>query len=67
MKKTHAQSVTGGEFHILEVKRWTWTPMSADIGTFAVPLLAYVLIETRLKGVPRTISEKYVVCRLGYI
>ena len=31
-------------FYILEVNPWTRTSISADIGTFAVPLSTYVLI-----------------------
>ena len=40
---------------ILEVDPWTRTPISANIGTFEVPLLTYVLIETHTQGVPHTI------------
>ena len=33
-----------GKFQILEVGRWTQTPISADIGTFEVPLSTHILI-----------------------
>ena len=39
----------------------------AGIGTFAVPLLTYVILKNRTKWVPRTISDKDAVRRLCYI
>ena len=62
----YPHSLGYGEFKILEVDCWTLTPISANIGTFAVPLLTYILIETNIKGVPRTSSDKYDVRGLGY-
>ena len=56
-----------GEFQILEVNCWIWTPISADTGAFTVPILAYVLIETHIKGVPIPSSEKYACIRIGHI
>ena len=56
-----------GEFQILEVNPWTLNPILANIGTFAVLLSPYILIETFIKGVPRTIPEKYAILWLGYI
>ena len=47
-----------GQFHILEVDPWTRTPILADIGTFEVPSLMYITIETQIKIVRRTISDK---------
>ena len=55
------------EFQILEVNRWTRILILADIGTFSVPLSAYVLIETHIKGVPIPSSEKYACIRIGHI
>ena len=52
---------------MLEFDPWTQTPISANIGTFAVPLLMLLLTETHLKGVPHTISEKDGMLRLGDI
>ena len=51
----------------LEVNPWTWTPISADIGTFGLPLLTYVLIETQLKGLRITISYTASVLLIGFI
>ena len=45
-----------GKIQILEVGPWTRNPVLADISTFAVPLLTYILIETHVKGVPITSS-----------
>ena len=45
-------------FQILEVDLWKRGPNLADIGTFAVPLSTYVLIETHIKEVCSTISYK---------
>ena len=56
-----------GKSQILVVDPWTRTPISADIGTFAVPLSTYILIKTHIKGVPSTISEKYTWMRIGLI
>ena len=42
-----------GAFHIYEVYCWTWTPIPAHIGTFVVPLLTDVLLETHIKRVVR--------------
>ena len=47
-----------GKLHILEVDPWTRTPILDYIGTFAVPLLMYVLIKTHIEGLPRHISDK---------
>ena len=62
---------TTGEFQISEVDRWTRTPISADIGTFAFTLSTYVLIETHIKGVhtnsSRESSDKDACIRICYI
>ena len=42
-------------------------PNFSNIGTFAVPLSTYVLMDTQIKWVPRTISDKDDVRSLGYI
>ena len=56
-----------GKFHISEVDRWTRTPISADIGTFVVPLSTYLLIEACIKRLHRTILDKDAVLWIGYI
>ena len=56
-----------GELQISEVDHWARTPILADIGTFAVPLLMYVLIETHKKGVQSTRSDKDAMLWIGYI
>ena len=56
-----------GEFHILEVDTWTRTPISLDIGTFAIPLSMYVLIKNHIKRVPITSLDTYTRIRIGYI
>ena len=56
-----------GEFQILEVNCWIWTPISADTGAFTVPILAYVLIETHIKGVPSHSPEKDEWIGIGWI
>ena len=38
------------EFHILEVDTWTQTPISVDIGTFAISLWTYVLVNPYKTG-----------------
>ena len=38
-----------------------------NIGTFVVPILTYVLVETNIKGVNITTSEKYMVLWIGFI
>ena len=55
------------QLQILEVDPWTRTPILVDIGTFAVQLSTWLLIETHVKGVPHTRSDKYDVRRLVYI
>ena len=55
------------EFQILEVDTWTRTLFSADTGTFAVPLLMHVLIETQTIGVSRNISDRDAVTRISSI
>ena len=52
---------------MLEVDSWTRTLIPADIGTFVVPLSTYVLIETHIKVLPHTISDKDAVIRTGCI
>ena len=42
-------------------------PNFSRIGTFAVPLLMYVLTETHIKGILRTLSDKDAVIWIGYI
>ena len=64
---SHWWSRIRGELQILEVYCWKRTPSSANIRTFAVPLSTYVLIETHIKGVPITRSEKDVVLSMGFI
>ena len=56
-----------GEFKISEVDPWTRTLISVDVGTFAVPLWTYLLINTDIKGVPIPSSDKYTCIRKGYI
>ena len=56
-----------GEFHIYEANPWTRTKISANIGTFVVPILMYVLIETNIKVVKRTSSDKKSVLWIGSI
>ena len=46
------------EIHISEVDLWTQSTNFSDIGTFAIPLLTYVLLKTHIKWVPPTISDK---------
>ena len=58
---------TNGEFHILEDDHWTWTPISAYIGNFAVPLSTYVLTETHIKGVCSTRSVKGLIIWISFI
>ena len=41
-----------GELHISEIDPWTQTPISLDIGTFAIPLSTYALIKPHIKWVP---------------
>ena len=55
------------EFQILEVNCWTRTPIPAHIGTFVVPLSAYVLIENHIKGVRWTSLDKEAVRWIEYI
>ena len=40
-------------------------PKFSDIGTFAVLLLGFILMETDIKWVPHTSSDKDAVCRIG--
>ena len=56
-----------GEFKISEVGCLTQTPISADVGTFVVPLSTYVCIETHIKGVCSTSSDKDAVIWIGFI
>ena len=42
-------------------------PIYTDIGTFAVQLSTYILMETHIKWLPCTSSDKDSVRRLGYI
>ena len=56
-----------GKLHILEVNPLKRTPISADIGTFLVPLSTHVLIETHKKGVSRTNPDKDLVPWIGNI
>ena len=58
---------TNGEFHILEDDHWTWTPISAYIGNFEVPLPTYILTETHTKGVCSTSSVKNLMIWIGFI
>ena len=51
----------------MEVDRWTQNPILANIGTFAVPLLTYMLIETHIKGVHITKSDKDAVLWISFI
>ena len=60
-------TVSFGEFQITEVNQWTQTPISADISTFSIPFLTYILIEIHIKGVPSISSEEDSVLRVGYI
>ena len=64
MRNRHGPS---GNFQISEVDFWIQTPISADIGTFAVPLSTYVLIETHIKEVWSTIYYKDAVLWIGFI
>ena len=54
------------EFFILEVDPWTQTQILAGIGTFPLPLLTYVPIETHIKGVPIHSSDKDARIRINY-
>ena len=63
----HLHHIRNDAFQILEVDLWKRGPNLAEIGTFAVPLLTYVLFKTHIKWVPRTISDKDAVRRLCYI
>ena len=38
-----------------------------NIDTFVVPILTYVLVETNIKGVNSTTSERYMVLWIGFI
>ena len=67
LRKLNIDQEEKGKFHILEVDLWTRAPIFVDISNFAVPLLMYVLIENHIKGVPRDISDKDSVHRIGYI
>ena len=58
---------TKDAFQILEVNLWTRAPNLADIGTFVVPILMYVLLKTHIKWVPCTSLKKNTVRRLYYI
>ena len=52
-------------FHILEVNIWTQGPKLADIGTFVVPLLTYLLLKTHINGYNTTAWTK-TLC-VGYV
>ena len=56
-----------GEFQTLEVDPWTQTPISLDIGTFAIPLSPYVLIKNHIKRVPIPSLDTDTGIRIGYI
>ena len=64
--RTHTYIYIFGEFQILEFDTWTWTPISADIGIFEVPLLTCVLIENHIKGVTITRLYKDALLWKGY-
>ena len=56
-----------GKFRILEVDRWTWTPILSNIGTFTVTLSTYILIESHIKGAPINSSDKDAWISIGCI
>ena len=51
----------------MEVDRWTRTPILAGIGTFAVPLSTYILIESHIKGVRFASLDKDAVLLISFI
>ena len=55
-----------GELHILAVDPWTQTSILADIGTFALPFLTYILIESYIEEVTITHSDKDTVLCIGH-
>ena len=55
-----------GGFEILEVDIWTRIPILEDIGNFLVTLSTYVLIESNIKVLHSTRSDKDTMLWTGF-
>ena len=66
-KNVYSSRSSCGQFHILEVNLCTRTQIFANLDTFSVPLLTFVLIVTQINGLLITSLDKYVVLWIGFI